>query len=98
MGAGRVRLRRSYDEATGRYRGLRTMETISLTDTDPGLVVRPEVARRQIDAEAAAVNPAIQARAVAPNPKAIAGSMTTPRVRRPSSSDPRPGATTARCG
>ena len=42
----------SYDEAAGRYCGLRTMESISLSDADPGLVVRPDVARRQMVAEA----------------------------------------------
>ena len=43
----------SYDEAAGRYRGLQTMVSINLSDTDPGLVVRPDVARRQMNAEAA---------------------------------------------
>ena len=43
----------SYDDAAGRYRGLQTMVSISLSDTDPGLVVRPDVARRQMNAEAA---------------------------------------------
>ena len=43
----------SYDDAAGRYRGLQTMVGISLSDTDQGLVVRPDVARRQMDAEAA---------------------------------------------
>ena len=43
----------SYDDAAGRYRGLQTSVIISLSDTDPGLVVRPDVARRQMDAEAA---------------------------------------------
>ena len=45
----------SYDEAAGRYRGLRSMESISLSDADPGLVVRPDVARRQLVAEAVPV-------------------------------------------
>jgi len=45
----------SYDEETGRYRGLRRCQGITLTDVDtPGLLVRPEVARKQFDAEAAA--------------------------------------------
>ena len=43
----------SYDDAAGRYRGLQTMVRISLSDTEQGLVVRPDVARRQMDAEAA---------------------------------------------
>ena len=42
-----------YDEERGRYLGLRAGETLTtpLTPDDPGLVVRPEVARRQLDAE-----------------------------------------------
>lgn len=42
----------SFDETGGRYRGLRAGGHISLPDTDPpGLLVRPEVARRQLDTE-----------------------------------------------
>ena len=42
----------SYDEEKGRYRGLRAGETIPpLTADSPGLVVRPEVARKQMDEE-----------------------------------------------
>lgn len=42
----------SFDEITGRYRGLRAGQSISLIDSDaPGLIVRPEVARRQLEAE-----------------------------------------------
>ena len=41
-----------FDEAAGRYRGLRTGQVVALTDPDaPGLVVRPAAARRQLDAE-----------------------------------------------
>jgi len=43
----------SFDEKAGRYRGLRGGEQISLLDVDAvGLLVKPEVAIRQIDAEA----------------------------------------------
>ena len=45
----------SYDEESGRYLGLRAGQTFSLNEGDGGLVVRPEVARRQMDAEAKAV-------------------------------------------
>jgi hypothetical protein len=42
------------DETGGRYRGLRGGQGIALADTDtPGLLVKPGVARRQLDAEAA---------------------------------------------
>ncbi|MBU6303732.1 MAG: AAA+ family ATPase, partial [Verrucomicrobia bacterium] len=42
----------SYDQVQGRYRGLRAGQTISLTPDDPGLIVRPDVAQRQMEAEA----------------------------------------------
>jgi predicted AAA+ superfamily ATPase len=43
----------SFDEAAGRYRGLRCQQRVSLTDADaPGLLVKPEVARKQLEAEA----------------------------------------------
>ncbi len=41
----------SFDEAAGRYRGLRCGEQVNVTADDIGLLVRPEVARRQIDQE-----------------------------------------------
>ncbi len=42
----------SYDEIAGRYRGLRAAQNVSLPDHDaPGLLVKPEVAHRQLDAE-----------------------------------------------
>ena len=45
----------SYDERAGRYRGLRGGRVVALPDADgPGLLVKPEVARRQLDAEGAA--------------------------------------------
>jgi predicted AAA+ superfamily ATPase len=43
----------SCDEAAGRYRGLRANRQVSLPDADaPGLLVKPDVARKQLDAEA----------------------------------------------
>ena len=45
----------SYDEDSGRYRGLRAGQAVSINEGDSGLIVRPEVARRQLDAEAAAI-------------------------------------------
>ena len=42
----------SFDETAGRYRGLRFARHVSLNEADaPGLLVRPAVARQQIDAE-----------------------------------------------
>jgi predicted AAA+ superfamily ATPase len=42
----------SYDETTGRYRGLCYGKAVMLADTSSGLLVKPEAARRQIDADA----------------------------------------------
>ncbi len=44
----------SYDEGAGRYRGLRAGKLVSVLPEDPGLLVKPDVARRQIEAERAA--------------------------------------------
>ena len=41
-----------YDDSAQRYRGLQSGPRAALSDSDPGLVVRPEVARKQMDAEA----------------------------------------------
>ena len=47
----------SFDEKAGRYRGLRAGENISLSDRAPvGLLVKPEVARRQFEKERAKVS------------------------------------------
>ena len=45
----------SYDEESERYRGLRAMQTFPVAEGDTGLLVKPDVARRQMDSEAAAV-------------------------------------------
>src|SRR5437016_6335078 len=47
----------SYDETAQRYRGLRGGQHIAVSDGDAGLLVRPEVARRQINAETPAPHP-----------------------------------------
>ncbi len=42
----------SYDEAAGRYRGLRGGQNVSIYDgDDPGLLVKPDIARQQLQAE-----------------------------------------------
>ncbi len=44
----------NYDEAKGRYLGLRVAQNLSLSERDPqGLVVKPGAARQQIEAESA---------------------------------------------
>lgn len=48
----------SYDEQAGRYLGLRHTQHPPVHDSDtPGLLVRPEAARRQLDAERPAASP-----------------------------------------
>jgi predicted AAA+ superfamily ATPase len=47
----------SYDEAAKRYRGLRGGQNVSISDGDAGLVVRPEIAWRQLDAETTPTQP-----------------------------------------
>ena len=44
----------SFDEVAGRYRGLRVGEVVRLDADNAGLLVKPDVARKQIDGEAAA--------------------------------------------
>jgi len=47
-----------FDEAAGRYRGLRTGQQIALSGADAaGLLVKPAVAKRQLEAEAGPVTP-----------------------------------------
>jgi hypothetical protein len=41
----------TYDEGTARYRGLRGGKVVSLGMDSPGLLVKPDVARKQLDAE-----------------------------------------------
>ncbi len=49
----------SFDEQAKRYRGLGVAQDIVLTESAPvGLLVKPEVARRQLDVEAAEPSPA----------------------------------------
>ncbi len=47
----------SYDEVAQRYRGLRGGQHLTITDGDAGLLVRPEIARRQINAKTPAPQP-----------------------------------------
>jgi hypothetical protein len=47
----------SYDEGGSRYRGLRGGQTVTLSAESAGLLVKPDLARRQMDAETAAASP-----------------------------------------
>jgi predicted AAA+ superfamily ATPase len=47
----------SYDEGAARYRGLRGGQVVSLSAESAGLLVKPELARRQMDAEMPAPAP-----------------------------------------
>ena len=48
-----------YDESASRYRGLRAGMQLPLTADDSGLLVRPDIARRQIDQEITPSGPTI---------------------------------------
>jgi hypothetical protein len=41
-----------YDEAGGRYRGLRAVQQVAISDADSGVLVKPTAARVQLDTEA----------------------------------------------
>ena len=62
----------SFDEEAKRYRGLRGGRVVTLSDADaPGLLVKPDVARRQLDAERgepAGPGPAVPGGGVTPTP------------------------------
>ncbi len=62
----------SYDASAGRYRGLRGGQTVSISAEGSGLLVKPDVARRQMDAEAAAQRP-LPEPVVAPDPPPSGG-------------------------
>jgi predicted AAA+ superfamily ATPase len=47
----------SYDEAAGRYRGLRAGQQVALTQESSALLVAPAIAKKQLDAEQAAAQP-----------------------------------------
>ncbi len=47
----------SLDASAGRYRGLRAGQRVEIGADDPGLVVRPDVARRQLEADRTVLPP-----------------------------------------
>jgi hypothetical protein len=77
----------SYDEIAQRYRGLRSGQHIAVADGDTGLLVRPAVARRQIDAE----TPLPQPIDMHTDPRPLPGLGSTPTVLPPApAAPPRP--------
>jgi predicted AAA+ superfamily ATPase len=77
----------SYDETTQRYRGLRGGQHVDVSDDDTGLLVRPEVARRQLNAEATPAQPGDEVSAPVTSPAA----MPTPPAVPPSEPATPPG-------
>jgi predicted AAA+ superfamily ATPase len=63
----------SYDESVPRYRGLRYGAQIAVTEDDGGLLVRPEVARKQIDEETAPSAPVGVSASGSASPRSGAG-------------------------
>lgn len=73
-----------YDEATGRYRGLRTAQRISVTDGDTGLLVRPDIAQKQqskdsVSTPGAAPRPSAEDGVATVEPTSGAGASPTPQ-------------------
>ena len=75
-----------FDEAAGRYVGLRGGTGIEVpTDSGTGLLVHPEVAQKQLDAERPVSVPTVEGVDLAPDP-----SGTDPRVGTGKGNDPKP--------
>lgn len=72
----------SFDEAAGRYRGLRGGQHVTLAPESSALLVKPDVARKQIDADCAAAGstPASQPASAG---MATGGAVGVAPVRRP---------------
>src|SRR5262249_9500308 len=92
----------TFDDAEGRYRGLRAGLAVILSPDDTGLIVKPGVARRQLEAEAP--RPGQDKRAIADTtqPGSKTGTASpepiVPRLRGvPRHRRPRPSAGRARC-
>ncbi len=72
----------SYDEGAARYRGLRGGQVVSLSPDSTGLLVKPDVARRQMDAEVPTPSPAPEpGPGPAPGPAPGPGPSPLPRER-----------------
>ena len=69
----------SYDEAAARYRGLRGGQMVSVSPESTALLVKPDVARRQMDAEVPPVVPPVGGPTVPPeNPPGKPGEPVSP--------------------
>ena len=80
----------SFDEAAGRYQGLRGGQMVTLVDTHaPGLVVKPDVAMRQLDAERVTPTPGVTS---GTSPGQGAGTTPTPPGVTPTGDPPKPAA------
>ena len=80
----------SHDDGVARYRGLRGGQVVSLSAESAGLLVKPDLARRQMDAETPAVAPGGETGAGAPagvssptQPGATDAASGAPAARRP---------------
>lgn len=82
----------SYDEEAKRYRGLRAGQSKDVTENDPGLLVKPEAATRQMEAETPpqAASPVNGGDTATPQPAAIPGSTTSPPVPSGPTEPPKP--------
>jgi len=67
----------SYDEAASRYRGLRSGQVVSLSPDSLGVLVKPDVARHQLEAEVPPPVPE-SGRSLAPDPAGYRPAATTP--------------------
>lgn len=68
----------SRDEGASRYRGLRVGQRVTLTQDSPGLVVKPDVARKQIDTETAEAAAAAAAAGATQPSAGAAGAASAP--------------------
>jgi hypothetical protein len=71
-----------YDEAAGRYRGLRTGQNITLDESSPGLIVKPDVAARQLDQDSNSTSTSGTYASPLPGTIAIQGVTAAPVARR----------------
>jgi hypothetical protein len=71
----------AWDEATQRFRGLRAAQNVAIREDDSGLLVRPEVALRQLEAEQASSGAEVPGTSAAGLAEAAAGEANRGEVR-----------------